>query len=144
MCLPNFSLARSKINVPNSTISFSTRVMHIFHPFHWFANSTAFPIEWCHAYIPRSCLPFAIYHTKPNQINHEFNKETWWIDTFFIIKHIWSYKAHYDTMLKLRTWRCPTAHGMLIYVFNFQSDEPGAQWHVLICISMQYGPAPNF
>lgn len=44
-------------------------------------------------------------------------------------------------MLKLRTWWGPTAHGTVIYLFNFQSDEPGAQWYILICISMQYGPA---
>jgi hypothetical protein len=43
--------------------------------------------------------------------------------------------------LKFHTWRGPTAHRTVVHVFNLQSDEPGAQWHILVRISMQHGPA---
>lgn len=57
----NLTLWISKMNVPNSFFSLSTRAMHLLHPLHGFAYATALPIKRCHACIPSLSPPFAIY-----------------------------------------------------------------------------------
>lgn len=50
-----------EVKVPNSSSSFATRVMHVFHPLHRVAYSAALPIKWRDTHIPRLRHPFAIY-----------------------------------------------------------------------------------